>query len=558
MILFTLLFLVLIFPVKIFAIYNPTGVPNNKFGIHVADINDIADTAVLVNSNGGDWGYVTMVMQDNDHDFGKWQNIFNQMRRLHLIPIVRLATHPQGNYWIKPEPVDAQPRAQFLNSLNWPIENRYVVLFNEPNHAKEWGNEIDPEGYAEIFVAYAQGLKSASQDFFILPAGFDASATTTSDTLDAGQFINRVVEAKPEIRDLIDGWTSHSYPNPAFSGSPYASGKGTIRSYLWELEYVRILGFTKNLPVFITETGWVNTIPTGTVSKNLLIASSAVWQDPVITAVTPFVFSYQGKPFDNFSWKKLGSSEFYPHYFDYQNLPKGTGAPQQHHTFSILDSLLPDTLVASSNYTLEMRLQNTGQAIIGEKEGYTMSLSAPGGFKVVFDSIPTFEPGETVTIGAKLSTPDFLGTHLIKLSFLRGNKQFPIEEKSIELIPPPALSINLKLGWRGTSSANDVTVLVYDGDTLIHKFTGLAVVNGHVEVDGLTDIIPGNRYRVVTIVPFYLPRQTILPLTSDTTALSFKRFLPFDLNRDGTLNVSDLVTLAKSKPHDVLPRFFAP
>ncbi len=550
--------LFLIVPSQVYGKYDPRTVPNNKYGIHVADTNDIADTAALVNSNGGDWGYVTMVIQDNDRNFGKWQGIFNQMRRLHLIPIIRLATHLEGNAWTKPSLDDADRWAGFLNSLNWPTINRYIIVFNEPNHAKEWGNTIDPEGYAEIFVAYAQALKSVSEDFFILPAGFDASATNTSDTLDAGQFIRRVIEAKSEIHNLIDGWTSHSYPNPAFSGSPYASGKGTIRSYLWELEYLKILGLTKNLPVFITETGWVNTIPTGTVSKNLLIASSTVWQDPVITAITPFVFSYQGKPFDNFSWKKLGSSEFYPHYFDYQNIPKAIGAPKQHHAFSIIHSLLPNTLVASSNYNLEMTLKNTGQAIVGEKERYTLSLTAPLGFETIFDSITTFEPGETVTIGAKLKTSNLVGRHQMKLTLHRGDEQFLIEDKSITIVPPPALSINLKLGWRGTSSVRDVTVLVYETDTLLHKFTGLTVVDGHVEVDGLTGIIPGNRYRVVTVVPYYLPRQAILPLASEVTTISFKRFFPLDFNRDGTLNVSDLVTLAKSKPHDVLPRFFAP
>ena len=48
------------------AVYDPLGVPNNRYGIHIADLNDISDVAPLVNSNGGDWGYVTLVASDND------------------------------------------------------------------------------------------------------------------------------------------------------------------------------------------------------------------------------------------------------------------------------------------------------------------------------------------------------------------------------------------------------------------------------------------------------------------------------------------------------------
>ena len=37
------------------AISDPLSVPNNRFGIHIADLNDIPDVAPLVNSSGGDW-----------------------------------------------------------------------------------------------------------------------------------------------------------------------------------------------------------------------------------------------------------------------------------------------------------------------------------------------------------------------------------------------------------------------------------------------------------------------------------------------------------------------
>jgi len=122
---------------------------NNKFGMSLLQPtqNDIEKTANLVNSQGGDWGYVTLVIQEDDRDRGKWQGLFDELRRHHLIPIVRIATKPEGENWRRPKPEEAGGWAQFLDSLNWVVKERYVVLFNEPNHAWEWGGEVNPEDY---------------------------------------------------------------------------------------------------------------------------------------------------------------------------------------------------------------------------------------------------------------------------------------------------------------------------------------------------------------------------------------------------------------------------
>src|SRR3989344_445907 len=146
----------LLFPKQVAAIYDPVSVPNNRYGIHIVDTSDLPDLLALLNTNGGDWGYVTMVLSDNDRDAGHWQSLFDQMRRTHLIPIIRLATHVENGAWVKPNSDRFYEIVKLLNGLNWPTENRYVILYNEPNHAKEWGNTPDPEGYAEILVTFAR------------------------------------------------------------------------------------------------------------------------------------------------------------------------------------------------------------------------------------------------------------------------------------------------------------------------------------------------------------------------------------------------------------------
>src|SRR5574341_839191 len=133
MIFFFFLILTLIVPQPVAAFYDPLSVPNNRFGTHIADLNDVPDVGVLVNSSGGDWGYVTLVAPQTDHNTSAWQKLFDQMRRQHLVPIVRLATKPEGASWRVPSKDDIRDWVTFLTSLNWPTENRYVVLFNEPN-----------------------------------------------------------------------------------------------------------------------------------------------------------------------------------------------------------------------------------------------------------------------------------------------------------------------------------------------------------------------------------------------------------------------------------------
>ncbi len=560
--------LLLLLPQPIHAIYDPLSVPNNKFGIHIADFNDIPDISPLVNSSGGDWGYVTLVSADNDRDHGKWQTIFNQMRRDHLIPIVRIATHVEGNHWAKPNPNDFDSIATFFNSLSWPIQNRYIVLYNEPNHASEWGNSLDPEGYAADFVSFAQKLKSASSDFFILPAGLDESAVNGADTMDAFAFLRRMVAAQPQILTSMDGWTSHSYPNQNYSGSPYASGRGTLYTFTAELSFLQSLGLTKNVPVFITETGWMhsqgkvvnkNFLSSDAIGNDLQIAATGVWTDPRIVAITPFVFNYQDVPFDNFSWKELGTNQFYAQYDAYQAIAKIQGEPIQKETYTLRPPLLPSTLVTNSSYTLSAMIHNDGQGILDIARGYDLTLDdEKKGFMLFADPLPAIEPTENGELTIHLKTPSKPGIYHLELYLNHFGRHIVLQTRTVTVVPPPTVDVSVQLGWRRANNADNVTVLVYDNDMLLQKFDGLTLTNGHVIASNLTNIVPGRQYRVVTIVPYYLPRQEILALSKEVTHVGMKRFLPLDFNGDGKFTIADIWTLLKNPPSDILHLFVSP
>lgn len=323
------------------AIVNPLSTSNNKYGIHIISptSDEIKSARDLVNSTGGAWGYITVVIESNDRNLNKWQTFFNELRKNHLIPIVRIATKPSGDFWQRPGESDAKHWADFLDKLNWPIKNRYVIIYNEPNHAKEWGNLVDPGSYAGILNSTIDALKNKSSDFFVLNSGFDQSAPDeTPNYFDEEKFLIEMQKSVPDIFEKLDGWVSHSYPNPGFKGSPTDSGRKTISGFSWELETLKKLGVKKDLAVFITETGWKHaegievdsTLPDSSkVAENFKKAFETIWDDPKIIAVTPFLLNYPQPPFDHFTFSADGSN-FYPQYRVVSSLPKERGEPFLH------------------------------------------------------------------------------------------------------------------------------------------------------------------------------------------------------------------------------------
>jgi len=336
------------------AINDPRGHDNNRYGIHIINPSDLDDAAALVNSSGGQWGYVTLVIREDQRDTNMWNEVFSRMSDLQLIPIVRIASVPENGVWRKLDMSEIGSWVTFLDSLNWPIVNRYVVVGNEPNHAKEWGGSVNPGEYADYLLSFSKAAKEKSSDFFILNAGFDASAPNGRAYMSEDRFIRLMIDQYPDIFSHIDGWSSHSYPNPAFSGSSTDSGRGTVRTYLWEIDLLESFGIRHDLPVFITETGWAHDMEgeilgissygrdrfsfrsTDEVSDELRRAFEEVWDDESVVAVTPFVLDHAEYPFENFSWRRRDGS-FYKFYEEIQKLPKMEGNPPRANQWKVID-----------------------------------------------------------------------------------------------------------------------------------------------------------------------------------------------------------------------------
>lgn len=293
-------------PSVAYAVTNPLEKPNNKVGIHILFVDELEEAGKLVNSSGGDWGYVTIPIQSGDRNLDKWQGFMDTAKKLHLIPLIRLAT--EGDYfntkvWRKPNELDVVDFANFLNSLSWPTKNRYVIVFNEVNRGDEWGGQPSASEYANLLSFTVSVFKSKTPDFFVISSGFDnASANIINSSVNEYTFIQQMNTAVPGIYNQVDGIASHSYPNPAFSKPPSQLDAMSIATYRHELSFLQSLG-TKKLPVFITETGWPrNAIADTTASDYFTTAFESVWSDEDVVAVTPFLLRAHAGPFEPFSF----------------------------------------------------------------------------------------------------------------------------------------------------------------------------------------------------------------------------------------------------------------
>ncbi|TXI31248.1 MAG: hypothetical protein E6Q58_05380 [Niabella sp.] len=313
------------------------GYQNNKFGLYVyAEVSDYIDKAdELANSNGGEWGYVLIPYNVKDRNLDRWSHVFELLYEKKLIPIIQLWDLDIDDE--EEELKQIKGSAKFLNSLKWPITKKYISAYNEVNDAKFWKGKIDPEGYATVLNTTIEEFKKLDKDFFIMNGAFNASARTGGDYLDARTFMRRMHKQMPGIFTRLDGWASHPYPQPNFTGSPKATGRDSIRAYEWELEILKedFDVNTDRLPVFITETGWPHKegendnrsyLDKYKTADYIKEAFENVWlKDDRIVAVTPFTVRYD-EPFDHFSWiTKEGNN--YPQFDAVKSIKKVKGNP---------------------------------------------------------------------------------------------------------------------------------------------------------------------------------------------------------------------------------------
>lgn len=537
---------------------------NNKFGMHVAipHEEELRDVAKLVNSSGGDWGYVTMVMQEDDLDYQKWQDIFDLMRELHLIPIVRLATHPQeGGFWRRPEEEDVDKWVEFLDSLHWVVKDRYIVLFNEPNHGAEWGGEVDPQGYARIVERFSNELKSRNEDFFVMMAGFDAAAPSQPSRYEDEYRFLKQMDASIEgglltLFKNLDGWASHSYPNYGFVGLPHDSGRNSILNYQWELNFLKEFGVNKELPVFIKETGWPHSegiidnyayFSAEDVAEKFKIYFQRILPDKRVKAITPFIFNYQKDQFSHFSWRMPNSDHFYPQYDVVLEIPKVSGNPIQEQRLEI-NHQPPSRLIQNSTYRFYINLTNHGQAIWDVNRGYQLKLIGDGveDFDYFFGDFQNMVPFQPKNISLFLKTGEQIKDYNFQVVVYKDDQPIsnPIDW-AVEVRPNVDLELSIQpfLWWQ--PEGDDFEFLIYDSsEQIVYSRKNLKIKKGKKLLSQIDNVALGEEYRLVLIKPGTLPRQTFVVFSeTDVNKSKFNFLIPIDFNQDGQFTYKDIIFL---------------
>lgn len=539
------------------AIVDPKLSPNNKFGIHMISptIDESSPAGVLVNSSGGDWGYITILIESKDRDHNKWQAFFDDLRRRHLVPIVRLATAPENNYWKRPYDGEETAWADFLGSLNWPTKNRYVLVYNEPNQGQEWGGSVDPKSYARVLDKTITALKNKSPDFFVLNAGFDASAPQKPPQfMDEEEFLEEMEAEVPGILSRLDGWSSHSYPNPGFVGLPTQQGRTSVRTWIWEsLLLQRYL--QKDLPIFITETGWKHaegkdfdkslplSIKLEDYYKN---AFENAWSSTRIIAVTPFLLNYQEAPFDHFSFKRITGEKqnikilgvsteenFDPYYYSFygslSKLPKQKGKPVQINSAELTKGEVYSTLVAGERYNIFLTFKNTGQSIWND--GDKIELRAKkGGTElniepVELNSSQKIEPGQSATFNLKLRAPD-TGIFDVSMQLYEGSIEFDSPSVDYKTTIKSAVVLNLKssLKWKKDNSGDYVLTISSDS---IENSSGISLNKaGYSDSIEAKYLLPDYTFDFTLRKPFYKPKTIRMKVSAGENKMDFGELEP--------------------------------
>jgi len=535
-----------IFPINSYA----SESPNNKFGIHLAQPSDedIDRTDALVNANGGAWGYITLVIHEDDRSLEKWQSIFDKLREKKLIPLIRLATSPQGDVWKRPNSNEAQAWVDFLNKLQWVVKDRYIILFNEPNHASEWGGSVNATEFAEVNIAFAKELKKANSDFFVMMGGLDLSAPSALPRYeDAESFLQTVVNhiGTDDFNTYFDGLASHAYPNPGFVGSPYGVGRKSVRGYEWELAFLKSLG-VQELPVFITETGWNGDVLTRSqIAQNFLIAYKQVWlPDDRVRAVTPFILNYQGEPFLKFSWVSLGNGAVHPEYLAVQAMEKSWGVPELEEKGSIKHSL-PGAIVEKSTYHFQLEVENAGQGIWGSEYGYSLKIQGIPESTYLISELGTIKRGESRMINVYLNTGQTSAQKQVRFDIMRGGKPAISSDMwEYEVVPLPSLTYEASLFPQFSTTTDGFELQLFDEyEQMIYSNKRVVVMKGKGSVSVVENIALGKPYRVVLLKKYYLPRQTYVTFTKGKNSIRFEPMLPLDFDGDGAFRWGDVPAL---------------
>jgi hypothetical protein len=302
---------------------------NNIVGLNVARLRRdryIWAAAELVNANGGDWGYLTVVFTASERDSPQGEQLLQELLdrcyEQHLQPIIRVSTRfdVENEIWSRPEADDAEKWRAFLEKGRWPTKWVWVIAGNEPNLGREWGGAVDSSTYAQ-YLSHFLDVFADSERFKVVNGPLDASNGTEMPKMqDAYEFLGGMEAAVPGIFSRLAGWASNPYSVPH-------QGPGlryTHRAYEAELEAIG-----RDMPVLITEAGHLNTGDGKEIAAFYEHAFRDWMADPRVVAVTPLFWHPDRGVYWMFDFDQNNQIiDKSPTYELIQRLPRLRGSPE--------------------------------------------------------------------------------------------------------------------------------------------------------------------------------------------------------------------------------------
>ncbi|PIP64854.1 hypothetical protein COW96_00270, partial [Candidatus Roizmanbacteria bacterium CG22_combo_CG10-13_8_21_14_all_33_16] len=328
--------------------------------------------------------------------------------------------------------------------------------------------------------------------------------------------------------------------------------------YQWELELLKELGVEKELPVFITETGWDgNSVNRGTVANNYQIAYEQVWlTDDRVKAVTPFVLDYQGDPFLGFSWKKINSQEYYQQFDTIKSMNKIKGDPEIIEKGTLTFNF-PTQLATDSYFNFPIKIKNLGQGWWDKDANYYLSLDNFPKELYSFSDLKDTKLNEEVEINLYIKTSGLMKSQSLQFSLYHDQSKIMVSKSwKFNILGLPDLEFQIGILPKLIDSGDDLEIQIFNNEEkLVFKRKGIKLQNGLGKTTKIQNIIFGEKYRIVILKPLYLPRQEFITFKKEINILKFKPLVPLDLNRDGKFSFNDINEVIK---HPSLLKLFVP
>lgn len=538
-----------------------------KAGVHLLSPSDddIRHASLLVNANGGNNCWLTIVLREDEMKPDNLQRIHNLARENHvrLIHRIEKGFTPSGQ-WLMPTTQTVQKFIRTLNAVTPYAQDIYVVLGNEPTHGAMCG-ACTPESFAKWSMQALELLHQAGEthDYDIIAglAGQDmASPQAPSEGYyDAEVFLNGMLHAEPDLICHMDVLISHSYPR-GFTGQAYDRGRLSPSSYEWELNFLQeheptsCAGHVKNLPVLITETGY-KIGPAGVSDEAGYTGTRALIQqyeaDSRVIGYTFFAYTYCGEPFESFALVPCATQVDNG---TFQTL-RGNGRAlyELPKKFEVIDQIrkartvmvCPDMLIEDQESECIITATNTGTDIWENISGtYELRLiGADAGVQYTFTQFRAIKPGETLSAKLTLNPGANIGERHWTVGLMeRGQLQLALAEWSAKVEKKPTLTARVESLFGTDISGQTGQIQIFDDNSDIVFRTKGDIVDGKLAVGSVSGVMFGKCYRVVLLVDQNLPVQKeCVQFVVGENEVEMPRLLPVDRNSDGKLSLSDVI-----------------